>query len=65
MIHELIGINNNRVDLSQVPGITKELEQVVMSAEYDEFYAEVKQRFLFIVILSLNIFRIFLVILVK
>ncbi|CAF0811095.1 unnamed protein product [Adineta ricciae] len=38
MVHELIGIKNNRVNLSQVPGITKELEEVVMNAEYDEFY---------------------------
>ncbi|CAF0994481.1 unnamed protein product [Adineta ricciae] len=40
MVHELIGIKNNRVNLSQVPGITKELEEVVMNAEYDEFYAD-------------------------
>jgi len=45
MVHELIGIKNNRVSLTQVPGITKELEEVVMSAEYDEFYANVKNSF--------------------
>jgi len=45
MVHELIGIKNNRVSLTQVPGITKELEEVVMSAEYDEFYANVKNFF--------------------
>ncbi|CAF0962643.1 unnamed protein product [Adineta steineri] len=39
MVHELIGIKNNRVNLNQVPGITKELEEVVMNAEYDEFYS--------------------------
>ncbi|CAF0916099.1 unnamed protein product [Rotaria sordida] len=39
MVHELIGIKNNRVNLNQVPSITKELEEVVMNAEYDEFYA--------------------------
>ncbi|CAF3854650.1 unnamed protein product [Rotaria sp. Silwood2] len=39
MVHELIGIRNNRVNLSQVPGIKKELEEVIMNAEYDEFYA--------------------------
>ncbi|CAF0758458.1 unnamed protein product [Rotaria sp. Silwood1] len=38
MVHELIGIKNNRVSLSQVPGIKKELEEVIMNAEYDEFY---------------------------
>ena len=45
MVHELIGIKNNRVSLNQVPGITKELEEVVMNAEYDEFYANVKNLF--------------------
>jgi hypothetical protein len=41
MVHELIGIKNNRVNLNQVPGITKDLEEVVMNAEYDEFYSNV------------------------
>jgi cellobiose phosphorylase len=41
MVHELIGIRNNRVGLHQVPGIAKELEEVVMNAEYDEFYSNV------------------------
>ena len=44
MVHELIGIKNNRVSLSQVPGVSKELEEVVMNAEYDEFYANVRQQ---------------------
>ena len=44
MVHELIGIRNNRVSLSQVPGIAKELEEVVMNPEYDEFYANVNDR---------------------
>lgn len=26
MVHELIGLRNNRVDLSRCPGITKELQ---------------------------------------
>jgi len=41
MVHELIGIKNNRVTLSHVPDIAKELEEVVMNAEYDEFYSNV------------------------
>ena len=41
MVHELLGIKNNRVSLHQVPDIAKELEEVVMNAEYDEFYANV------------------------
>ncbi|XP_047240435.1 vacuolar protein sorting-associated protein 45 isoform X1 [Girardinichthys multiradiatus] len=39
MVHELLGLNNNRIDLSRVPGITKDLREVVLSAENDEFYA--------------------------
>ncbi|XP_074639862.1 vacuolar protein sorting-associated protein 45-like [Acropora palmata] len=38
MVHELIGIRNNRVDLSRCPGVSKELQEVVLSAEHDEFY---------------------------
>ncbi|XP_072404956.1 vacuolar protein sorting-associated protein 45 isoform X2 [Chiloscyllium punctatum] len=39
MVHELLGINNNRIDLSRVPGISRELKEVVLSAENDQFYA--------------------------
>ncbi len=42
MVHELIGIKNNRVNLTQVPGISEDLKEVVMDAQYDEFYANVK-----------------------
>lgn len=41
MVHELLGLNNNRIDLSRVPGVSKELREVVLSAENDEFYANV------------------------
>lgn len=41
MVHELITISNNRVNLSNIPGISKELHEVVLSAEQDDFYAEV------------------------
>jgi vacuolar protein sorting-associated protein 45 len=40
MIHELIGINNNRVDLRGRPGVPQELEQVVLAPEQDVFYAD-------------------------
>ncbi|XP_071449589.1 vacuolar protein sorting-associated protein 45 [Hetaerina americana] len=40
MVHELLTINNNRVNLSDVPGISKELQEVVLSAEQDEFYRD-------------------------
>ena len=44
MVHELLGIRNNRIDLSKVPGITKDLQEVVLSAEQDEFYAAVRTK---------------------
>ncbi|KFM76608.1 Vacuolar protein sorting-associated protein 45, partial [Stegodyphus mimosarum] len=39
MVHELLTINNNRVNLANVPGISKELKEVVLSSDHDEFYA--------------------------
>lgn len=39
MVHELLGINNNRVSLGDAPGVSKDLREVVLSAEHDEFYA--------------------------
>ena len=41
MVHELLTITNNRVNLSQIQGISKDLKEVVLSAEQDEFYANV------------------------
>ncbi|EDV26408.1 uncharacterized protein TRIADDRAFT_22566 [Trichoplax adhaerens] len=38
MIHELLTIRKNVVDLSYVPGISKELKQLIFSGEQDEFY---------------------------
>lgn len=38
MVHELVGIENNRVDLSKVPDIRKELREVVLNPQEDEFY---------------------------
>jgi len=45
MVHELLTINNNRVNLSHVKGISKELKEVVLSAEHDDFYANVRKFF--------------------
>ncbi|RZF43680.1 hypothetical protein LSTR_LSTR011028 [Laodelphax striatellus] len=39
MVHELLTISHNRVSLAHVPGIAKELHDVVLSSEHDEFYA--------------------------
>lgn len=41
MVHELFTINNNRVDLRHVEGISKELQEVLLSPLQDEFYAQV------------------------
>ncbi|KAG1674112.1 Vacuolar protein sorting-associated protein 45 [Nymphon striatum] len=40
MVHEFLSINNNRVSLADVPGIAKELQEVVLSPAQDEFYSE-------------------------
>lgn len=40
MVHELLTINNNRVNLSNVSGVSKDLSEVVLSAEQDVFYAK-------------------------
>lgn len=38
MVHELIGINNGRVDLSDVPDIRPELKEIVLSQDQDPFF---------------------------
>ncbi|RWS23563.1 Vacuolar protein sorting-associated protein 45-like protein [Leptotrombidium deliense] len=40
MLHELLTINNNRINLSEVPTVSKEMKEVVLSAEHDEFYEQ-------------------------
>ncbi|KAF2884618.1 hypothetical protein ILUMI_21554 [Ignelater luminosus] len=40
MVHELLTIHNNRVNLSKIPGVSKDLAEVVLSAEQDSFYAK-------------------------
>jgi vacuolar protein sorting-associated protein 45 len=39
MVHELLGIQTNRVSLADVPNIAREMQEVVLSTEQDEFYA--------------------------
>lgn len=39
MVHELVGISNNRVDLVGRPGVPKDLHEVVLSVEQDPFFA--------------------------
>ncbi|OZJ04566.1 hypothetical protein BZG36_02705 [Bifiguratus adelaidae] len=38
MVHELIGIHNGRVDMSNVPDIQSELKEIVLSADQDPFF---------------------------
>ncbi|KAF9961468.1 vacuolar protein sorting-associated protein 45 [Mortierella alpina] len=38
MVHELIGIRNGRVDLSNVPGIKSELKEIVLSCDQDSYF---------------------------
>ncbi|KAL1959363.1 hypothetical protein VTO42DRAFT_2166 [Malbranchea cinnamomea] len=38
MVHELLGINNGRVDLSEVPDIRPELKEIVISQDQDPFF---------------------------
>eukprot|EP00041_Stephanoeca_diplocostata_P039841 m.1637974 g.1637974 ORF g.1637974 m.1637974 type:complete len:556 (-) comp26530_c0_seq1:268-1935(-) len=38
MVHERLGITNNRVDLSKVPNVGKDMKEIVLSSEQDEFY---------------------------
>ena len=40
MTHELLKITNSRVDLSKMPGVSKELHDVVLSPLHDQFYRE-------------------------
>ena len=41
MVHELLGVNNGRVNLSHVQGVSDDLKEVVMSPTQDEFYIQV------------------------
>lgn len=40
MLHELLSVENNRIDMSKVPGISQELQMIVMSACQDAFFEE-------------------------
>ncbi|KAF2368612.1 Sec1-like protein [Trinorchestia longiramus] len=40
MVHQLLGVNRGRVSLANVPGISEELKEVVMTPTQDEFYAK-------------------------
>lgn len=41
MIHELLEINNNRVDLKHIPNLSEEMKEVVLSCMDDQFFKEI------------------------
>jgi hypothetical protein len=41
MIHEILGINNNRVDLKHIENLAPEMKEVVLSSEDDPFYKDI------------------------
>jgi len=40
LVHELLGIRNNRVDLKGVPGVRKDLQEIVLSSEQDPWFKQ-------------------------
>ncbi|RVE47892.1 hypothetical protein evm_007406 [Chilo suppressalis] len=40
MVHEILGINNNRVSLAHLPDVHKDFKEVVLASDQDEFYAK-------------------------
>tara|TARA_B110000208_G_scaffold3375_1_gene4495 strand:- start:534 stop:2006 length:1473 start_codon:yes stop_codon:yes gene_type:complete len=40
MVHELIGLDNNRVDMTRAPECREDMQQVVLAQQDDDFYAE-------------------------
>jgi len=40
LLHELLVIENNRIDMSNVEGVRTELKEIVMSSTQDSFFAE-------------------------
>jgi len=41
MVHELIGIKDNRVDLKHVDHLSDDMKEVVLSGEDDQFFRKV------------------------
>jgi len=40
MLHEVLTMENNRIDMSKVPGIRPELKEIVMSITQDQFFED-------------------------
>lgn len=41
MIHELLGLHSNKVDLKHLPHLTEEMKEVVISCDEDEFFEKI------------------------
>lgn len=41
MIHELLGLHCNRVDLKHLSHLSEEMREVVLSSDEDEFFREI------------------------
>jgi vacuolar protein sorting-associated protein 45 len=41
MIHEILGINNNRIDLKHLTHLSEEMKEVVLSCEDDPFFGSI------------------------
>lgn len=54
MVHELLTINNNQVDLSHIEDIKPDLQKVLLCAEQDDLYKQVN-----VYILIINILQLF------
>lgn len=40
MLHEILGIHDNRVDMRSVPGVSKDLREIVLASHQDKFYKD-------------------------
>jgi vacuolar protein sorting-associated protein 45 len=50
MVHELLGLNDNRCVLRGAPGVRKDLEEVVLSCTQDPFFAKHRYTSMYILI---------------
>ena len=39
MIHDLIGIDKNKVDLSGLPDVSEQMKHVLVAADQDDFFS--------------------------
>lgn len=44
MIHEVLGIKNNRVDLKHIENLEADMKEVVLSPDEDTFYSKIMHK---------------------